>query len=100
MLLRRLTWIFGGLFLLFGLPLVLSDSVDWQRFWAGLSTLCLAGFGLCLAGDALVTGQIRLQHSVIRRADRPWLFWAAVLLVAAAGIGVLITGLWFLFFKG
>ena len=100
MLLRNLTWIFGGLVLLFGLPLVLSESLAWQRFWAGLSSLCLGGFGLSLAGDALLRGQIRLQTSVIRRADKPRLFWAAVLLPAAAGVGVVASGIWFLFFKG
>ena len=99
MLLRYLTWIFGGLFLLFGIPSLMTESAGWQKFWVGMSTLCLGGFGLSLAGDVLVSGQIRLQHSVIRRADKPRLFWAAVILVAAAGIGVLITGVWFLFFK-
>jgi hypothetical protein len=97
--LRRLTWIFGGLFVAFGVPLVLSEGVEGRRFWAGLSTLCLGGFGVSMARDALATGQIRLQTSVIRRAARPRLFWAAVVLVAAAGVGVLITGFWFLFFK-
>jgi hypothetical protein len=99
MLLKHLTWILGGLFVLFGLPLLMTESTDWGQFWAGLSTLSLGGFALSMVKDALTTGQIRLQNSVILYADRPQLFWAAIILVATAGIGVLITGLWFLFFK-
>ena len=53
MFLRRLTWIFGGLFVVFGLAILLTESVHWQRVWAGMSTLSLAGFAFALAGDAL-----------------------------------------------
>jgi hypothetical protein len=96
---RHLTWIFAGLFLLFGVSILLAEDPAWKRTWAGLSVLALGGFGLSMARDALVTGQIRLQNSVIRRATRPRLFWASVILVAAAGIGSLIAGVWALFFK-
>jgi len=97
--LNLLTWIFAGLFLLFGLILLLADGGAGSRLWAGMSTLSLGGFGLSMANDARRTGQVRLQHSVIRRANQPWLFLATVVLIAAAGLGVVAAGLWFLFFK-
>lgn len=96
---RHLTWFFAGLFLLFGVTILLTEDPAWKRIWAGLSTLSLGGFALSMARDALATGQIRLQHSLIRRATRPRLFWAAVVLVAAAGLATLGTGIWALFFK-
>lgn len=95
MFLKHLTWIFAGLFVLFGVAMLMTES----RIWAGLSTLSLGGFGLSMVKDALTTGQIRIQNSVIRHADRPRLFWAAIILVSTAGVAVLITGFWFLFFK-
>ena len=97
---RYLTWILAGLFLVFGLIGLVSGSLAWQRFWVGLATLCLGGFGLPMARDALITGHIRLQHSVIRYGQQPRVFWAIVILVAAAGAGTLISGFWFLFLKG
>ena len=99
MFLKHLTWIFAGLFVLFGAAILMTDSAVWRRLWVGLSTLSLGGFALSMVKDALTTGQIRIQNSVIRCADQPRLFWAAVILVAAAGVGVMVTGLWFLFFK-
>jgi hypothetical protein len=96
---RHLTWIFVGLFLLFGVLILLTDDDAWRRTWAGLSALALGGFALSMVRDALATGRIRLQHSLIRRASRPRLFWAAVVLVAAAGCATLGTGIWALFFK-
>ena len=99
MRLSHLTWVFAGLFVLFGAAILLTESEDWQRYWAGLSTLSLGGFALSMVRDALATGQIRVQNSVIRHAHQPRLFWAAVILVAAAGVGVLIAGSGFLFFK-
>ena len=95
MFLKHLTWIFAGLFVLFGLTMLMTES----GIWAGLSTLSLGGFGLSMVKDALATGQIRIQNSVIRQANQPRLFWAAIILVSATGVVVLITGLWFLFFK-
>ncbi len=95
MLLKHLTWIFAGLFVLFGATMLMTES----KIWAGLSTLSLGGFALSMVKDALTTGQIRVQNSVIRHANQPRLFWAAVILISATGVVVLITGLWFLFFK-
>lgn len=93
------TWIFAGLFLLFGMPMLMTENSAWRQFWAGLATLSLGGFALSMVRDALATGQFRLRHSVIRYADQPWLFWAAVIFIAAAGAGTLIAGVWLLFFK-
>lgn len=97
--LKYLTWIFAGLFVLFGIMIPVTENPSWLRLWAGLSTLSLGGFGLSMAGDALATRQIRLQFSVILHAQQPRLFWAAVVLVTAAGSGTSIAGVWFLFFK-
>ncbi len=94
-----LTWILAGLFVLFGLPLMLTDDPAWRQIWGGLSTLALGGFAVSMVWTALPTGQIRLQYSVIRHAQQPRLFWASVLLVAAAGGGVLISSGWLLLFK-
>ena len=99
MRLKNLIWAFAALFVLFGLLIPLTDNPGWLRWWAGLSTLCLGGFGLTMAGDAVQTRQIRIQFTIIRRADQPRLYWAAVLMVAATGVSVSIVGLWFLFFK-
>jgi hypothetical protein len=95
-----LTWVFAGSFVVFGLPLLMTKDPDWVGFWAGLSTLSLGGFALSTVRDALKTGQIRVQYSTIQHTNQPRLFWSAIILVAAAGVAVLITGIWFLFFKG
>lgn len=99
MRLKSLIWVFAGLFVCFGLLIPVTEDTDWLRWWVGLSTLCLGGFGLSMAADALATRQIRLQYSIIRQAQQPRLYWAAVVLVAATGVSVSIVGLWFLFFK-
>jgi hypothetical protein len=99
MFLKYLTWIFLGLFLLFGAAILMAESGVWRQYWAELSTLCLGGFAISMVRDALKTGHIRVQYSVIRCANQPRLFWAAVILIAAAGVTVSIGGLWFLFFK-
>jgi hypothetical protein len=99
MLLKHMAWIFAGLFVLFSAAILMTESTVWRQFWAGLCTLSLGGFAASMVKDALTTGQIRAQNSVIRHADQPRLFWAVVILYAAAGVGVLITGLWALFFK-
>lgn len=99
MRLKNLIWVFAVLFVLFGVLIPATENPAWIRWWAGLSTLCLGGFGFSMAGDAIQTGQIRVQFSVIQRAKQPWLFWAAVMLVAAAGFGASSSGIWFLFFK-
>ena len=99
MFLKHLTWIFVGLSVLFAAPLLMTESAVWGRFWAGLSNLSLGGFAFSMVKDALSTGQIRNQNSVIHYADQPRLFWAAVIVIATAGVAVLIAGLWVLFFK-
>jgi hypothetical protein len=93
------TWIFAGLFIVFGLLGLLSESAEWRKVWAGLCTLSLGGWAISLVKDTLATGHIRLQNSVIRYGNQPRLFWAAVGFVASAGVGALIAGLWLLFFK-
>ena len=90
MFLRYLTWIFAGLFVLFGLPMLITDSTAWSTLWAGLSTLCLGGWALSMVRDAIKTGEIRIR-SAIRHANQPRLFWATVGLVATAGAGVLVA---------
>lgn len=99
MALNHLMWIFGGLFVFFGLLLGVSGSEAAKTLWGGLSVTCLGGFALAMAADGIVRGQIRFQFSIIRRAATPRLFWATVCLVAAAGIGVLIAAVWAVFFK-
>ena len=49
--------------------------------------------------DGLTKGTIRIQFSVIDRATQPRSFWAAIVVVLAAGAGVIIAGIWVLFFK-
>lgn len=100
MLSKHLTWVFVGLFVLFGALVFASESAPWRRFWAGLSMLTLGGFAFSFVRDALTTGQMRVQYSVIRYAAQPRLFWATVVLVVGAGVVVVIGGLWVLFFKG
>ncbi len=99
MFLKHLTWVFVGLFVLFGALILTTESAAWSRFWAGLSVLSLGGFAGSMVRDALSTGQIRIQNSVIRYADQPRLFWTAVIVVAATGAVVLVAGSWALFFK-
>ncbi len=99
MRLDRLMWLCAGLFVAFGLPLAFVEDRGWQHVWGGLSVLSLAGFGLAMAGDGIVKGQIRVHFSVIQRASQPRTFWASVVLVAAASAGVVVSGLWVLFFK-
>ncbi len=100
MCLDRLMWLCGGLFVAFGLcGLAFVEARGWQNVWGGLSVLSLAGFGLAMAGDGIVKGQITVHFSVIQRASQPRTFWASVVLVAAASAGVVVSGLWVLFFK-
>lgn len=98
MLRRYRIWIFAGLFVLFGGAALISGDDGWRRLWAGMSVLCLGGFALSHAADAIASGEIRLQQSVIRRADRPRIFRIAVIFHAVAGAFVAIVGLWVLFF--
>jgi len=95
----RLIWIFGALFVLFGLPLIIVDDIGARNLLGGLSTLSLGGFAFALASNGIVTGTIRLQYSKISRAAQPYTFWAAVILVTAAGSGVVVSSMWLMFFK-
>lgn len=95
----RLMWIFAGLVLVFGLPLLIIHDKSRALPFAGLSVLALGGFGLALAADGVRKGEIRLHPSVIRRADHPLVFWATIALVAAAGAGTIATAIWVFVFK-
>lgn len=97
--LSYVTWSFIGLFFLFGFALLASDGAAWRETWAGLSVLALGAFGVSMAKDAVTSGQIRIQFSVIRRASQPQFFWIMTVLAAAAGVVALIGGIWILFFK-
>jgi hypothetical protein len=96
---NRLMWIFAGLFLLFGLPLLLVEDKSWVRVLISLSCFSLGGFALAMAADGLVRGKIKFQFSLIKRQQQPLTYWAAIGLVFAAGIGVIITAIWAAFFK-
>ncbi len=95
----RLIWIFGVLFVLFGLPLIIVDDIGARNVLGGLSVLRLGGFAFAMAYNAMATGTIRLQNSKISRTAQPYAFWAAVCLVTAAGLGVVASGMWLMFFK-
>ncbi len=96
---RYLTWVFAGLFVACGLPLAFVEDPAWRDAWGGASLIGLGGFALSMARDAVKSGEIRLNFSRIRRADSPRLFWAAIALVVAAGLGVLVSAAWALFIK-
>ena len=49
--------------------------------------------------DGVSKGEIRVQFDVIKRATQPRLFWATVALIGAAGIAVMVSAAWILFFK-
>lgn len=95
----RLMWTFAALVLLFGLPLAVLEDGGVQKTFAGLSTLSLGAFALAMAYNGMATGSITIQFSKVRRSAQPRTFWAAVGLVAVAGAGVIVAGIWFLFFK-
>ena len=97
--LKHLTWVFAGLFVASGLPLLFVEDRLWAHRWGGLSLVFLGSFALSLVRDAVMSGEVRLNHTRIRRADRPRLFWAALGLIAAAALGVLASALWVLAFK-
>lgn len=95
---QKLIWIFAGAFVLFGVTLFFVEDEAARDFWGGLSILCLGGFALALAYDALATGRITIQFSKISRRTQPRMFWAAVGLVVATGSVVIVAGLRFIFF--
>ena len=94
----RATWIFAGLFLAFGIPLIwLPKPSPAVYLFAGLSTISLGGFGIALAFDAARSGQLRLQGSTLRRSAAPKIFPLAVYGIGSCGVAVVGTGVWFLF---
>ena len=97
--LKYLTWVFAALFVACGLPLLFVEDVGWRHIWGGLSLVGLGGFALSLARDAVRSGEVRFNHTLIRRADSPRLFWATLTLIAATGVVVLVAAVWALFFK-
>ncbi len=99
MYLERLMWLCAALFILFGLPLAVIDDRGWQHLCGGMSALSLGGFAFFMGGNSLVNGKIRLQNSWVSRATQPRTFWASIVLVFSAGIGVMIAAIWALFFK-
>lgn len=96
---KTLTWIFAGLFLLFGIAMAFAGDPALRRLLAGLSCLALGGFTVSMVLDAVASGEMRLRHSVVRRAGRPALFWSLAVSIVAAGLGVVTAGLWLLFFR-
>jgi hypothetical protein len=99
MTLTRLMWLFAGLFVAFGLALGLSEDAAQRNLWGGLSVGCLGGFGLCLAADGVAKGEVRFGFDVVRRAQNPILFAAAITVIACAGLGTLVAAVWLWFFK-
>jgi len=97
--LDRLMWVFAGLAVVFGLLLAVVDSPTARNFWGSLSLISLCGFAFAMIFNGVSKGEIRLQFNVIRRATQPRLFWATVALIAAAGIGVIISAVRILFFE-
>ena len=100
---ERLKWIFAILFLLCGVPLFFLDKENPNpvaaHILAGMASLSLGGFALCLVWNALETGEIKLQHFHYSRRSQPRRFTATVALILIAGCSTLITAFWFLFFK-
>jgi len=87
------------LFLGFGVLGWLAGGEPWRKIFLGLATLSLGGFGLAMAWEAVVAGEIRIEHTILQRAEKPRLYWAAVLVVGAAGAVVLVAAVWLVFFK-
>jgi hypothetical protein len=100
---ERLLWAFAILFLLCGVPLLFLDREApdpvFGNTLAGMAALFLGGFEVCLAWNALDTGEIKLQHFRCSRAAQPRCFAAAVVVILAAGLATLFTAVWFFFLK-
>ena len=96
---ERLMWIFGGGFILFGSPLFFVSDYWWAHLWGGLAILFLGGFAGAFAFNGVQNGEIKIHSSVIRRANQPNTFWAMVAIVATAGVVVIASVIWMLFFK-
>lgn len=97
--LDRLMWVFGALFVVFGLLMAVSNDTGARTVLGGLSVLSLGGFALAMVFDGIITGEIRVRFDVIKRATQPRLFWAVASLIGAAGMVVIIGGAWILFLK-
>ncbi|MCP4327728.1 MAG: hypothetical protein GY791_04740 [Alphaproteobacteria bacterium] len=95
----RVMWACAALFVIFGLALLVTEDDVSQNLAIGLSTLCLGCFGLAMAGGGVAKGQIRFQTAVIQRRTQPRAFWAAIVLVSAAGGGTIVAALWALFVR-
>lgn len=100
---ERLKWIFAGLFLLCGVPLLFLDQENPDptaaHALAGSAVLFLGGFALCLAWNAWETGVINIQHFNFSRAGQPRRFTATVAVILLAGCSTITTAFWFFFFK-
>ena len=70
-----------------------------KNTWGGLSVASLGAFAFAMALDGISKGKIRLQFNVIERATQPRLFWAVVVLISSAGMVVIVSAVWVLFFK-
>lgn len=99
MTLYRLMGVSGALFVVFGLLLAVTDSPAAKNTWGGLSIASLGTFAFAMAADGISKGKIRLQFNVIEQAKQPRLFWAVVTLIVSAGIVVVVSAIWVLFFK-
>jgi hypothetical protein len=89
---KRWTVILGVLFVGFGLIGIVRDSEGWQHAWGGASAVALGGCVLLIACEAVQTGSIRLQTTVITRSSRPALFKLTVSLVFIAALGAIAAG--------
>jgi hypothetical protein len=85
-----LQWAFAALVLIAGLPLLFVSDPGTGRFLARLAVVFLGGFAVTMALDARQTGVLKLQHTTIRRAARPWLFAALTGGIALCGLSVMV----------
>ena len=99
MFLKYLPLILVGLLFLFGSFMWVAESRVWGQSWAGLVLLCVGGLWVPMVKDALTTGHLQFGNFDFRYAHQPRLFWAAAILIAAAGVAIFIMGVWLLFFK-
>jgi len=100
---ERLQWTFATLFVLGGVALLLlgGEKADpaIARLIAGVATLFLGGFALCLAWNAWETGAVNVQHFRYSRASEPLRFAATVVMILLAGCVTIVAACWFLFLK-
>ncbi len=89
----------AGLVIIFGVLAWLAGGEEAKTWLLPLALLSLGGFGLAMAWEAVVAGEICIERTTIRRAEKPRLYWAAVAVVGAAGGGVLVGVIWRVLFK-